>query len=118
MVCMMKPFFTQADCDIDYDPGCFIQPDRSKWAITPEKANRLLQERGKVVYGKSENPYDWQNYPIAQTCGTHNYRALLINIEPIEEPDSAEKIVAEIANFRPGFSWVNIIERAKKLVGK
>lgn len=114
----MKPFFTLADCDVDYPAGGFIQESRV-WAITPEKANRLLEERGEVVMSEEKKEGYFQTWTQRETRhSAFKEKALLINIEPIEEPDSADKLIAEIANFRPGFSWVNIIERAKKLVGK
>jgi hypothetical protein len=50
-----------------------------------EHCNRLLAERGTVVYGYQQDL--WTSDPESED----QYKALLINVEPIE-PDTAEKV--------------------------
>lgn len=93
--------------------------------IAVDRANRLLRERGTVVYGILDIAGDiWTNrlngIPPA-AAPTHS--ALLVNIQPIqkEEPDTAISLLKEFLDI----SWVgptekandvkNLFERAKKL---
>ncbi len=73
-------FFTAADGEIN---GQFISID---------KANLLLRERGVVVV--SDDPrFKWTP---DQKLSSKTHVALLINITPIEEEDTAEGLLREI----------------------
>lgn len=122
----MKPFFTEADCDsvgtVHIENGMLITTGR---AISLDKANRLLSERGRVVTGHNyEGNASWWTGTDAMLC-KHTHQALLINIEPIEQ-DSAEKLLKdlivkyEIAHNVPGtgLGYNKFYERAKALLAK
>lgn len=88
-----------------------------------DQANRLLKERGTVVYSnENQNPgiNGWHELSIGfGVPDTH--QALLIQIQPIEKPDSAETLVKDLANHAK-FDMASLapnywIERAKKLLG-
>lgn len=120
-------FFIEADADFDlkqgYSFGLVLGQkksfDSSMTVISIDKANLLLEERGKVVY--TSNPSN--NYP--DWCGHLNedaqHKALLICVEPIEV-DSAEKVLSEIV--KEVDHWTDVcrgsplIERARKLLTK
>lgn len=112
----MKPFFTEDDRDVSGRDAMFFK------SITINKANRLLSERGKVVYSDH----------LEETWGEDKDRngfdknhALLINVQPIKpqqiEQDSAEKVLKEMVDW-----WVSddcsdrndLIVRAKALLAK
>lgn len=147
-----KEFFTQADCDVEYFPR---RSDHYRiWAISPQKANRLLEERSRLVLGWEDQDL-WTFGDIRRH--THTARIIcvepnapdtlesllkeiikvhglggglveranrLINIESIEEPDSTEKILKDWLLWREhpleyGVTGMDeLVERAKKLVGK
>lgn len=121
----MKTFFTELDCDYYLhmnDPAVRGTP----CAISLDKANRLLSERGKVIY---KQPgwcgHSWQEN--LHDAGNRTHTALLINIEPIEQ-DSAEKVLRDLIAIDDKFLMGHIppsnielpaiIDRARKLVAK
>lgn len=114
----MKPFFTKADCEIPV----LEYGDKRPWQwIHIDKANRLLSERGKVVYGpfKAEQAFSGPEmtggwFPQYHLRTNSSDKALLINIEPIEQ-DSAEKILKVLVEEYPGHELSN---RAKALLAK
>lgn len=110
----MKPLFTEADCDISH----FLESSQ-RASMSVAKANCLFQgwlAKGTVVYGSlNEAGATWFGETLIRSSDTH--KALLINIEPIEVPDSAEKLLTELAshqslNFQ---SWSDFMVRARKL---
>lgn len=109
----MKPLFTEADCDLSH----FLESSQ-RASMSVAKANRLFQEwlaKGTVFYGMELQHKDCWG-PYVRKNDTH--KALLINIEPIEVPDSADKIVSDIAKYltHPHNAFLSdILERARKL---
>lgn len=110
-------FFTEADCDMrDCAAHVMNTPPTS---ISLAKANRLLEERGKVVYGhvKDGVPNYWGPHENNTFEDTH--AALLICVEEIEK-DTAESILKAFANWgtdKPGpLSLNDIQDRARKLI--
>lgn len=89
--------------------------------ILAHHCNRLLRERGKVVYAYDlSQDHLWFNEEDKN--GTRNYQAILINIQPVEA-DSADKVLADILAFEEQFcktqqtpKWGSLIDRAKKLL--
>lgn len=90
-----------------------------------ERANAILSERGVVVYGCD----DYKKYPemkdkvwgwSEEGLGHDTHTALLINIQPIDQLDTAESLlrewVEEHEKFKPYEG--DIYERAKKLLGE
>lgn len=127
---MIKPFFTEADCDVRADLYYNIdfreKAGRTQTTcISLDTANRLLEERGKVVYASGDEKY-WQDKKDAHLRIRVNqdgllvdstHQALLINIEPIEQ-DSAEKILRDWVDECKKYQVSSeLIERAKKLLG-
>lgn len=107
----MKDFFSA----LDFTGIMFKEKDWEK--LLPEfasRANCLLKERGKLIY-----------YDIINDVWGHHYKnrkfvGLLINVESIPEPDSAEKILQLIVGCsQHDGTYVpsEIIDRAKKLLG-
>lgn len=87
--------------------------------IMLEKANRLLRERGKVVW-QSKGFEFWGDIEVLNDP----VKALLINIEPVTPPDSAEKILKDLVfthdkceQFNHHLLIHSFIDRAKKLIG-
>lgn len=97
-------------------------------------ANRLLKERGTVVYGyelgdsglTDQHRAGWsfheaKVFPDGFKHDTH--QALLIDIKPIEKPDTAESLLKELISagqdtlISDPNIW-HVIERAKKLLEK
>jgi hypothetical protein len=111
----MKPFFTEDDCDVNVvgHPG-------RKRCISMDKANRLLEERGLIVYALRANDFWSAEKPC--TSWINIDRAILINIEPIEEPDSKDKILADLMKLdgwpKPYTEVVELAKRARKLLEK
>lgn len=116
----MKPLFTEADCYLSH----FLESSQ-RASMSVAKANCLFQgwlAKGTVVYGRIDGDHGWFNgvgvhTQIAGEYGRSTHKALLINIEPIEVPDSAEKLLTEMAshqslNFQ---SWSDFMVRARKL---
>lgn len=121
----MKPFFTEADCDIKYDTEWILacNPPRRKiiTGLSINEANRLLQERGILAYGTKDS---LGLISVSQAHGGHGagpseyqtHQALLINIEPIEQ-DSAEKVLREFIETWPDDCGDHgLIKRAKALL--
>jgi hypothetical protein len=116
-------FFTEADCDCVkatvYYPGTRMEGGTRVSAISLDKANHLIQERGKVVYGLSADG-DWMNEAHHDSSDTHC--ALLINVEPIERPDTAELLLRDlIVKLDCGigitdYEYANIKDRARKFL--
>lgn len=84
------------------DFGSIARESYQVWATESAKtANRLLQERGTVVYGRKtlhgRESDPWVFYDakqdLSETRDTHT--ALLINIQPVAKPDTA-KIESDI----------------------
>lgn len=109
----MKPFFTIDDSE--------IFPRVRDPIITIEKANRLLEERGKKVFSAFLRDLcpEWCEQPYKNS----NYKALLINVEHIENLDTAEKLLNEMVEHISRFrdleccvegKWA---ARVKKLLG-
>lgn len=120
----MKPFFTEADIDLNTSglDTDFLRTVIPTKYISLDKANLLLEERGEIVYGRDDYNEDdkligdplWSKRKVLmQQMGLNNQQALLINIEPIGEPDSAEKIVRDLANDE---DVRDLYKRAKKLL--
>lgn len=100
-------------------------------------ANRLLKERGRVVYARYQDcgplHTHWSDVHYTgdyEKRHEDTHTALLINIAPIEV-DTAEKIVTDLAKWQDNnigcvitysgnkpFGLDKIIERAKKLLGE
>lgn len=119
-------FFKQSDAD---NPWA-----KSKGWITIHKANRLLRERGKVVYGRVDGNRGWFDNPNDHgslvTVFSHGGQdkppeaiestnlALLVCVEPIEKPDSAEKLLEDLikrVSCNHG-ELSELVNRAKKLL--
>lgn len=113
----MKSFFTEADCDVN---GKSDWRQQACLGISLDKANRLVEERGRVVYGQidGDGPYQFSALQVkASVHGEDTHQAFLINIEPIEQ-DSAEKFVRDLvsaSNHPFSEPWM---DRAKALLEK
>lgn len=89
----MKPFFSESDCDTWAKDGP---------RISLAKANRLIQERAKVVFGRVDGNhgfFDKIRYHFAVAAGStidggSTHQALLICVEEIEK-DSAESLLRD-----------------------
>lgn len=107
----MKDFFKPDDCDIHH----------TSLVITIDKANRLLRERGTPVVGGSGDghPISWYTETRFDFVRTH--QAILINIEEIEQEDTAESLLQELLKIKHVLD-MNQIEsirnRAKRLLSK
>lgn len=113
---MNNPFFK--DSDQDYHEVIQNEPQVPKHYISIDKANRLLMERGLKVSGFIEQEYGSHSFGNGQYwSGSASIRALLINVEPIAQPDTAEKLLNDILDYTPGIGSA-FIERAKKLLEK
>lgn len=124
----MPEFFKPEDFEIDAD----TKKKYSDWMqYISDKANRLLKERGTVVYGRICSGRDdgWFENNLATTLNgfkEHTHQALLINIQPIEKEDTAEGLLKELLESKlPRKALVvcddNLnawYERAKKLLEK
>jgi hypothetical protein len=81
-------FFKESDCDVCSLPAMVGNKlQGSIAAISLDKANRLLKERGTVVWGWDEDGIKKQftsSNDGDPALGTHT--ALLINVQPIEKP--------------------------------
>lgn len=102
----MVKFFSESDCDSWAKDG---EP-----RISIKKANRLIQERSKVVYGVGNS---WVN-KLHDSIDTH--QALLICVEEIEK-DSAEKVLVDLIEvMSEATCWSEPFEtlknRAKRLL--
>lgn len=117
----MKDFFKESDCE----PLVFRQNGNSFTLNLPkpnsyislEKANRLLHERGKVVRSRGGELWDaLVVYP------EHTQQALLINVEAIEDEDSAESLlrdlITEMDKWNSAFCGSPLYTRAKALLAK
>lgn len=114
-------FFKPEDSDMSYRDAMHVK------GITIEKANRLLRERSEKVFAHISRAISFSNGPdvvdnwssIKQD--THEYQALLINIESIEQ-DSAKKILKEWVDYLtirvPQVEDTEFIKRAKRLLEK
>lgn len=120
----MKPFFTEADCDIKYDTEWILacNPPRRKiiTGLSINEANRLLQERGTVVFGHERHEtgtcIKWYTDEVVNASVGANGAALLICIEPIKK-DSAEKVLREFIETWPDDCGDHgLIKRAKALL--
>lgn len=100
---MKKPFFSESDCD------SWAKDGHPRISIT--KANCLIQERAKVVYGRVDGNFGWLD--ICMESSTH--QALLICGEEIEK-DSEIKILKDLINVTHPIA--DVINRAKRLLGK
>lgn len=104
----MKAFFSNADSDV----GCNTP------MITIEKANRLLEERGQIVFNNhgSTDWQKWNKYEFDDNDSLKNLRGLLINIEPVNG-DSAEAIVRDLLDptFASREKLRDLIQRAQAL---
>lgn len=94
-------FFKLEDCElrvIRYENVTFNSDHN---LISLDKANALLAERGKVVYGAhgpkgdASDIAEWDIGGVYCDNFKHTHRALLINIEPLEAEDSAESLLKE-----------------------
>lgn len=113
----MKPFFNETDFSVDYSRE--LRQDMA------DRANRLLEERGKVVYGHADDPdMGWTENLMEGVEDTH--QALLINIQI--EQDSAENFLKDFMNYCKSLDaadfdlnaqkWNALKERAKALYSK
>jgi hypothetical protein len=89
------------------------------------EANRILAERGVRVWGfvKEGTPSYWGPHENGKFDDTHT--ALLIDIRPLEKPDTAEAIATDLALWAKGangdgggrvFDLPTIVERARRLL--
>ncbi len=115
----MKPFFSHEDIK-----GC-----SGKGTLElSDYLNGLIAERGKVVWGRQRvdvNRKAMIFFDEALSGDTH--QALLICVEEIEKPDTAEQILAELATYlSPGDCpqihsttvSTELLRRAKKLLSE
>lgn len=117
-------FFKESDADLDVKnvSAEFLRTALPTKYISPDKANRLIKERGKVVYGRGREEHAWTD----EQANFDKVKALLINIEPIET-DSAEKILKDFKEkcdkleFQPNsftrLDLSDLYNRARKLLG-
>lgn len=112
---MTTDFFKESDSDNPWT--------QNKGWISIDKANRLLKECGIVVSGGTkildngtfDNP--WDKIPDGTTPRPPDtHQGLLINIEPIEK-DSAEKFVSDWLKHDGTYSYDEMADRARKLIG-
>lgn len=107
----MKDFFTEADSDNPWS--------QNKGWINVEKANRLLRERSKVVYGSPDVGWMVCKPIKGSDDDWHTHQALIFSIEPLEQ-DSAEKFLREwiehAENMVPQLTQTPFIQRAKALL--
>lgn len=99
----MTPFFSESDYDSekDHEPR-----------ISLRKANRLIQERAKVVTGIGASWSLDKHY-------NDTHQALLICVEEIEK-DSAESLLREMIEHCEKFQrleFLTWVDRAKRLLG-
>lgn len=120
---MSDGFFKPEDCNItSYQKFVSMHPQSKVTAdcITLDKANRLLREKGTVVTGGCA--YDDNYYWTNKRADVDTHTALLINIQPIEVADTAEKIANDLANYKfdheVGHRFREFVERARKLLSK
>lgn len=86
----MKPFFTEADCEV---PILEYGAKMSPW-ISLDKANRLLEERGKeIIYDIGKDVFQFAS---SGYIGKRTLRGVIIWTE---EQDSAEKVLAEMLEW-------------------
>lgn len=113
----MKPFFTAHDADCrnafptTYPPGTELVP-----CIRIDKANRLLEKRGEIIYSDDGEYWTLAKNTEFQPADTH--KALVINLEPIEQADSRDSLIKELAELEGTKSPAlqKFAERAKKLL--
>lgn len=104
---------------------CVVGCNGKEDLISLDKANRLLMERGQVCYGNletSQNIFMFCDPKDGLRDKNCSHRALLINIEPIEKPDMAEKILKDFMSqvdqdFGMSSQWESLVSRARKLIG-
>lgn len=106
-------FFSKSDCDLPpnikfEDQSCYAKWFPGEKYISLNKANRLIQERAKVVFAV---PGDRWGESYDPTYDTH--QALLICVEEIFK-DSAEKILKTLMEEYPSH---HLCDRAKRLLG-
>lgn len=88
--------------------------------ISLDKANRLLRERGAPIECVKSSLGGW--YGSTYGCMEKSHTALLICIEPIPQPDTAEKILKDFMSqvdmdFGMSSQWQSLVDRARKLIG-
>lgn len=98
-----------------------VESERFGLCLTIDKANRLLRERGTVVYGSKNESLDesFQGNWFRSAFERATHTALLIAIEPIER-DSESKIVEDLLKWQCESSMHELdqlIDRAKRLKG-
>lgn len=118
----MKPFFNESDCDVLGNK--WVEKDNSNTiqigcpGISLEKANRLIQERAKVVYGfGTESDPSLFGYD-SELISNDTHQALLICVEEIAK-DSAEKFVSDFAyelETKVPFYFQKWADRAERLL--
>lgn len=125
---MNKPFFSESDCDLPpnikfEDQSCYAKWFPGEKYLSLKKANRLIQERAKVVYGvyvSSENGGDEMHMSDKPNPDFDDYQALLICVEEIAK-DSAEKVLVDLIKvMSEATCWSEPFEtlknRAKRLL--
>lgn len=130
-------FFKDDDMEIEVESGYemgFLSeikkkvPHSKRKFISIELANCLLEQRSMPVYGRADGgDVGWterKKLPDEnQSWNKRTHRALLIGIEVIEpiEPDTAEKILADLVHVdAPNgrlYPIPELIRRAKKVLG-
>lgn len=109
----------------DQISGAFLKNkiyEYSQKVISLDSANRLLHERGTLVYSHSEEEqrkldyYAWKPYPNFLGASRE---ALLINIHPFKPESEERALLREIIETIkiPSVAYSKIFERAKKLLG-
>jgi hypothetical protein len=123
----MKDFFKPEDCDMRgyalVTLSSAFGPPSSSDCISLTKANALIAGQGKVVYGKK---YDHNTEEATIWCSKEepndNRKALLVCVEPIEQADTAEKILQDLLRamdrgmFHGYKEFNSAYERARKLL--
>jgi hypothetical protein len=94
---MNNDFFKESDCDYSVD-WQFTQGTEKARAISLSRANALLKERGRVVFGQPGE--HWTNAGDQY----HTHTAILINIQAIET-DSIEKILREFIKQADAYAF-------------
>jgi hypothetical protein len=124
---MTKPFFTEADCDVRenvYHAAYHASTQQS--GISVHKANALIRERAKVVYGRVDGDHGWFDSSRGHFAvdadslvdeGLSTHTALLICVEEIET-DSAEQVLKDLSRVCDTKELNDLVGRAKRLLEK
>lgn len=93
----MKPFFKPEDFT-----GTYYSYQSTILQVFADKANAKLEREGKIVFSQSSDRRYWEdpNDPTTQDASERSdLRALLINIEPIEQCTHPTDKVFKSSNY-------------------